>query len=132
MTFCTETASELEDALEKEQKRVEGHVDKMKADILKPRPNADSAFSEEVRKIMNTTRIKVWEEVEDSLKLPSWWTNTFDHPSELTKDSEDIVKMDVLRVSELLERKLQKAKHGYAMAQEIRNLLDAQKKLKYI
>jgi len=116
--------------LEKEQKRVEGHVDKMKADILKPRPNADSAFSGEVRKIMNTTRIKVWEEVEDSLKLPSWWTNTFDRPSELTKD--DIVKMDVSRVSELLERKLQKAKHGYTMAQEIRNLLDAQKKLKYI
>lgn len=105
-------------------------MDKIKADILKLRPNAESPFSRKVRKIINTTRIKVWEEVEDSLKRPSLLTNTFDGPLKLR--GEDIVKMDVSRVSELLERKLQKAKHGYTMAQEIRNLLDAHKKLKYI
>jgi len=133
LTFCTDTASELEDALEEERKRVEGHVDKIRADILKPRLNADAAFSQEVRKIMNTTRIKVWEEVEESLKRPSLSTNAFQLPAAPSKlTDQDILKMDVSRVSELLERKLQKAKHGYAIAQEIRNILDGHKKLKYI
>jgi len=114
--------------MEGEQKRLEGYVDKIKLEILGQRRKTSGSFSQCVREIMATDKVKVWEQVED-LKYSSPKVDTM-----VLGQEKDLVvdEMDFSGISRLLERKNQKAEAGFAMAEEIRGLLQGYKKLKYI
>lgn len=120
--------------LDVESKRVEGHVDRVKADIERPRQIEGGDFAKQVRKIMGTTKQRVWDEVSDMLKdvsrldgLPS-----SEHADRWKRAGTYEVKMDVERNEKLLERKGKKAEHGYEIADGIRSLLDDSRKLKHV
>jgi hypothetical protein len=108
---------------------VEGYVDKVKTSILGQRRKSSGNFSQRVRDVMGTDKVKVWEEVDEYLKYSSPKVDIVNLgvEKELT-----VGEMDVSDISRLLERKNQKAGHGYAMAEEIRGLLQGCKKLRYV
>lgn len=113
-----------------EQIHVEGYVDRMKMKILDQRRKASGRFSQRVREIVGIDKVKVWEEVEENLKHSSRKV-----PVDITvlEPRKDLVvdKVDFSNISQLLERKAQKAEHGHTMVEEIRVLLQGCKKLKY-
>ena len=116
--------------MEGEQKRVEGYVDKIKLEILGQGRKTSGSFSQCVREIMATDKVKVWEQVDEDLKYSSPKVDTM---MVLGQEKDLVVdEMDFSGISRLLERKNQKAEAGFAMAEEIRGLLQGYKKLKYI
>src|SRR5258707_14796025 len=103
-----------------EQKRVEGYVDKIKLAILGQRRKTSGSFSQCVREIMGTDKVKLWEEVDEDLKYSSPKVDAM-----VLGQEKDLVvdELDFSGISRLLERKNQKAETGFAMAEEIRGLL---------
>lgn len=118
----------LDESMAEEQKRVEGYVDKMMTAIVEQREKSKGNFSQQVREIMGTSRVRVWEELNEDLQYS--WPNL---KMELGGQKDLVVdEMDVSDISRLLERKKQKAEYGYAMAEEVRGLLQGWRKLKYV
>lgn len=112
--------------LESEGKRVEGHVELIKAEIFKASSEKNTKFARQVRDIAGSTKVKVWEDIED----------TFKHSSKLRTVSPK--RLDIPHPvaipdhSQLLRRKTTKAEHGYDIAEDVRRLLEGCKRLKHI
>lgn len=114
--------------MEEERKRVEGYVDKIRASAHRIRRKADHSFSRKVREIMGTSRGRAWEVVEAELRVLSRSVGRYEvNPRGSTQELPEI---DVSGISQLLERKIQKAEYGYSIVQDISTLLEGHKKLK--
>ncbi|KAF8955035.1 hypothetical protein BDZ97DRAFT_1861916 [Flammula alnicola] len=114
-TFRSETAAGLSGMLEEEGKgkRKEG------------------SFAQEVREVIGTTRVAVWDEVRDLLNMVAASERLTGKKPGLGEDgtqgancSEEGLQFRVL------ERKSKKAEHGFEIASEIRELLGDVRKLK--
>lgn len=82
---------------------------------------------------MGSTRLKVWEDVQEALVEASQLEAFISSCATDEKTEEEyVVRIDVERNEKLLERKGRKAEHGYEIAAEIRKLLDDSRKLKHV
>lgn len=117
--------------LSEEGKRVAGYVDALRTDILSLTKKPEAAFAREVREVMGTTRIAVWDEARETFgkvgaseRLVSG--GDLDDLQRSTEQHE--VCVDAVRNAKVLERKMTKADYGFGMAEEIRAMLaDAQR-----
>ncbi|KAF8954573.1 hypothetical protein BDZ97DRAFT_1864533 [Flammula alnicola] len=140
-TFRSETAAGLSGMLDEEGKRVEGYVDTLRTNIINSRKRKEGSFAQEVREVIGTTRVAVWDEVRDLLNMVAASERLTGKKPGLGEDgtqgancSEEglqfRVDIDVKKNERVLERKSKKAEHGFEIASEIRELLGDVRKLK--
>jgi hypothetical protein len=120
--------------LSEEGKRVEGYVDTLRTDILSLTKKPEAGFAREVREVMGTTRIAVWDEVRETFGKVGASERLISggDPDDLLErgTEQHEVCVDAVRNAKVLERKMTKADYGFGMADEIRAMLADAKRLK--
>ena len=84
---------------------------------------------------MGSTKRKLWEEVKDSLQdaaMHDAWTSAKSQNDTSRLPESYMVRIDTERNDKLLQRKYKKTEHGFALGEEVRNLLDDIKLLKHV
>ena len=134
-TFRLESAVAFNEMLVDERVRLEGYVDHLKTDIIKKKSRPQHGFAHAAREVMGSTKRKLWEEVKDSLQdaaMHNAWTSAKSQEDTNRLPESYIVRIDAERNDRLLQRKYKKTEHGFALAEEVRNLLDDIKLLKHV
>lgn len=118
-----------------ERVRLEGYVDHLKTDIIKKKSRPQYGFAHAAREVMGSTKRKLWEEVKDSLQdaaMHDAWMSAKSQDATSRLPGSYMVRIDAERNDKLLQRKYKKTEHGFALAEEVRNLLDDIKLLKHV
>ncbi|PPR00708.1 hypothetical protein CVT24_000996 [Panaeolus cyanescens] len=140
-SFREEASTSLQKMLQEEQTRVLGYVDTLKDSILNDNSDHESEdFVFEVRKLLGSSRVHVWEDLRQDLSQLQASQELLHLNLDPRQDQPDLARRSAKALENvdrsghklklLLERKGKKADYGIQLAEEIKDIMGAHRKLR--